>query len=59
LQGVTIYTLDSGIDLDHQEFQGLDGGPSRASYGWSFVDGDDQARDVDGHGARGSSPFLP
>ncbi|WFE32889.1 S8 family serine peptidase [Micromonospora sp. WMMD975] len=41
--GVTAYVIDSGIDIDHQDFGG------RASYGYDAID-DDVAQDCDGHG---------
>ena len=31
--GDTMYVVDSGIKLSHQEFKSADGGASRASYG--------------------------
>jgi len=49
--GVTIYVVDTGIKLDHQEFVGADGLTSRASYGWNFVEGNGEADDKDGHGS--------
>ncbi|KDD73070.1 subtilase, partial [Helicosporidium sp. ATCC 50920] len=49
-EGVTIYVVDSGINVNHQEFQPYGGGPSRASYGYDFVDEDAEASDCDGHG---------
>ncbi|WBB73706.1 S8 family serine peptidase [Micromonospora sp. WMMD1128] len=42
--GVTAYVIDTGIDIDHQDFGG------RASYGYDAVDDDDVAQDCDGHG---------
>jgi LPXTG-motif cell wall-anchored protein len=41
---VTVYVIDSGIRISHQEFGG------RASNGWDFVDSDAVAQDGDGHG---------
>jgi len=32
-KGVSIYVVDSGVMLDHQEFESWLGGSSRASYG--------------------------
>lgn len=32
-KGVTIYTIDSGVRMSHQEFQAWNGGHGRASYG--------------------------
>lgn len=40
---VTVYMLDSGIDINHEQFQG------RASWGTSFVDGEG-FQDLNGHG---------
>ncbi|WP_406039515.1 S8 family serine peptidase [Micromonospora sp. NBC_00898] len=42
--GVTAYILDTGIDINHQDFGG------RASYGYDFVENDAVAQDCDGHG---------
>ncbi|MFI2708648.1 S8 family serine peptidase [Micromonospora sp. NPDC018662] len=42
--GVTAYVIDTGIDIDHQDFGG------RASYGYDAVESDDVAQDCDGHG---------
>ena len=42
--GVTVYVIDSGIRLDHDQFAG------RARSGWDWVDGDANASDCDGHG---------
>ncbi|WP_319463516.1 S8 family serine peptidase [Micromonospora sp. RTP1Z1] len=42
--GVTAYILDTGIDMNHQEFGG------RASSGFDFVDNDPDAQDCEGHG---------
>ncbi|MBM0228829.1 S8 family serine peptidase [Micromonospora sp. ATA51] len=42
--GVTAYILDTGIDLDHQEFGG------RAGSGYDFIDNDPDAQDCEGHG---------
>ncbi|GAB0132377.1 subtilisin-like protease [Epichloe bromicola] len=42
-EGSTVYVLDSGIDIDHEEFQG------RARLGHNAVK-NAPARDVDGHG---------
>jgi len=43
-QGVTVYVIDSGIRISHDEFEG------RASHGYDFVDGDAKAQDCTGHG---------
>jgi subtilisin family serine protease len=49
--GVTIYTIDSGIIKSHQEFQKAgDPSSSRASYGYNFVDDNEDCNDCDGHG---------
>ncbi|GAA3747458.1 S8 family serine peptidase [Micromonospora maritima] len=42
--GVTAYVIDSGIDIDHEDFGG------RASNGYDAVESDDVAQDCDGHG---------
>jgi subtilisin family serine protease len=54
--GVTIYTIDSGIIKTHQEFQKAgDPSSSRASYGYNFVDDNEDANDCDGHGTHVSA----
>lgn len=42
--GVTVYVIDTGITITHQDFGG------RASYGYDAVDGDSTAQDGNGHG---------
>ncbi|MFI6934699.1 S8 family peptidase [Streptomyces sp. NPDC050287] len=42
--GVTVYVIDTGVRIGHQDFGG------RASDGWDFVDGDRGAGDGNGHG---------
>ncbi|MFU8873390.1 S8 family serine peptidase [Micromonospora sp. SL4-19] len=42
--GVTAYIVDTGIDINHQDFGG------RASNGYDFVENDTVAQDCDGHG---------
>ncbi|MFI7504971.1 S8 family peptidase [Streptomyces sp. NPDC049687] len=42
--GVTVYVIDTGIRITHEDFGG------RASYGWDFVGGDRTASDGNGHG---------
>lgn len=42
--GVTVYVVDTGITVGHQQFGG------RASYGYDAVDGDNVAQDGNGHG---------
>ncbi|WP_416985756.1 S8 family peptidase [Streptomyces sp. T028] len=42
--GVTVYVIDTGIRISHDDFGG------RASYGWDFVGGDRTASDGNGHG---------
>ncbi|MEU1185317.1 S8 family peptidase [Streptomyces sp. NPDC005820] len=44
--GVTVYVIDTGIRITHDDFGG------RASYGWDFVDGDRTAADGNGHGTQ-------
>ncbi|PRX48324.1 subtilase family protein [Prauserella shujinwangii] len=41
---VTVYVIDSGVDGTHPDFEG------RVWRGRDFVDGDDYARDTNGHG---------
>ncbi|BDA51131.1 probable extracellular serine proteinase at C-terminar half [Coccomyxa sp. Obi] len=57
---VTIYTIDSGIRKTHQEFQAWSGGHGRASYGWNFAGGanDANASDCDGHGTHVASTAV-
>ncbi|WP_104398446.1 S8 family peptidase [Vibrio penaeicida] len=43
-KGVSIYVIDSGVDISHPEIAG------RANYGYDFVDRDTNAGDCDGHG---------
>lgn len=43
-KGVTIYVLDSGARMTHQEFSG------RIRSGFDFIDDDESADDCDGHG---------
>ncbi|KAL6757302.1 peptidase S8/S53 domain-containing protein [Haematococcus lacustris] len=57
-QGVTIFGLDSGVIREHQEFQSWNGGSSRASYGFDFVDNDPDAHDCDGHGTHVGATAL-
>jgi len=47
-EGVTVYSIDTGINLTHDDFQG------RARSGWDFADGDDDATDCNGHGTHTS-----
>eukprot|EP00891_Asterochloris_glomerata_P006426 jgi/Astpho2/6426/e_gw1.00093.2.1_t len=50
-RGVTIYVVDSGVRISHNEFQPwTGGGPSRASYGFNFMDPSSPPDDCDGHG---------
>ncbi|MFJ3235401.1 S8 family peptidase [Streptomyces sp. NPDC086787] len=44
--GVTVYVIDTGIRVTHEDFGG------RASYGWDFVDGDRGTGDGNGHGTQ-------
>jgi hypothetical protein len=51
--GVTIYSVDSGVAVGHQEFLVDAADPSagsRASHGWDFIDDGPDADDGDGHG---------
>ncbi|MEG3632961.1 S8 family serine peptidase [Micromonospora palythoicola] len=41
---VTAYILDTGINIDHQDFGG------RASHGYDAIDSDEVAQDCNGHG---------
>ena len=43
-EGVTVAVIDTGVDLDHAEFQG------RMTAGYDFVDNDTIADDGNGHG---------
>ncbi|WDE10557.1 S8 family serine peptidase [Thalassomonas haliotis] len=42
--GVTAFVIDTGINVSHNDFGG------RASSGWDFIDGDNNANDCHGHG---------
>lgn len=48
--GTTVYVVDSGIMLEHQEFKDATGTRNRASYGFDFIDDKPEAADCDGHG---------
>jgi subtilisin family serine protease len=43
-KGVTVYIIDTGIRISHNQFGG------RAVYGYDFVDNDSTASDCNGHG---------
>lgn len=43
--GATVYVVDTGVNINHEEFQG------RASEGWSAFDDEYGARDCFGHGS--------
>ncbi|MFE1959421.1 S8 family peptidase [Streptomyces sp. NPDC059479] len=43
-QGTTVFVIDTGVRITHQDFGG------RASYGYDAVDGDNTAQDGNGHG---------
>ena len=43
-EGVTAYVIDTGVNIEHSDFEG------RASHGFDAVDGDDDADDGNGHG---------
>ncbi|KAK2853221.1 Subtilisin-like protease 10 [Arthroderma sp. PD_2] len=49
-EGITIYGVDSGIDINHQEFNG------RATWGANFVD--DINADQNGHGTHTAGTFA-
>ncbi|KAL4418998.1 hypothetical protein ABPG77_000863 [Micractinium sp. CCAP 211/92] len=49
-RGATIYVVDSGVRVSHQEFRTQDGSRTRASHGYDFVEDDYVADDCDGHG---------
>ncbi|WP_433333216.1 PKD domain-containing protein [Spirillospora sp. CA-294931] len=42
--GVTAYVVDTGMDLDHPDYEG------RATSGYDFIDNDSDASDCNGHG---------
>lgn len=43
-EGVTAYVIDTGVNIEHTDFE------DRASHGFDAVDGDDDADDGNGHG---------
>ncbi|MFD5752788.1 S8 family peptidase [Streptomyces sp. NPDC127033] len=43
-EGATVYVIDTGVRITHQDFGG------RASYGYDAVDNDNTAQDGNGHG---------
>ncbi|WP_046494234.1 S8 family peptidase [Streptomyces odonnellii] len=43
-EGTTVYVIDTGVRITHQDFGG------RAAYGYDAVDGDNTAQDGNGHG---------
>lgn len=43
-EGVTAYVIDTGVNIEHTDFEG------RATHGFDAVDGDDDATDGNGHG---------
>ncbi|MFC9425551.1 S8 family peptidase [Streptomyces sp. NPDC056987] len=43
-EGTTVYVIDTGVRITHQDFGG------RASYGYDAVDNDNTAQDGNGHG---------
>ena len=48
-EGVTIYVIDTGVRITHEEFAHADGSAgSRASHGYDFVDSDPDADDCHG-----------
>ncbi|MFI5533163.1 S8 family serine peptidase [Kitasatospora sp. NPDC051853] len=44
-RGVTIYVIDTGVNIEHQDFGG------RARYGFNAIDGSAVAEDGNGHGS--------
>jgi len=46
--GVTVYVIDTGVRTGHHEFDGVNGGPRRATVGFDAYGGDGQ--DCYGHG---------
>lgn len=50
-EGITIYGIDTGIDIDHPEFD-----KDRASWGKNFADDDD--KDGSGHGTHTASTIV-
>ncbi|KAK9820620.1 hypothetical protein WJX72_012381 [[Myrmecia] bisecta] len=60
-RGVTLYTLDSGVRLSHQEFQPWPGdaaSAARASYGYNFLTNEKASPDCDGHGTHVASTAV-
>ncbi|MFQ5616535.1 MAG: S8 family peptidase [Anaerolineales bacterium] len=50
--GVTLYSIDTGVYIGHNDFGG------RASYGWDFIDNDPTADDCHGHGTHTSGTMA-
>ena len=57
-RGVTVYVVDSGLYRDHKEFAPWESGPTRAHWGYDFVDDDDEPEDCDGHGTHIASTAV-
>ncbi|MEV0680113.1 S8 family serine peptidase [Actinosynnema sp. NPDC050436] len=51
-EGVTVYSVDSGVRISHQDFEG------RARHGYDFLDKDNDASDCNGHGTHTSGTAV-
>ncbi|RLK59492.1 S8 family serine peptidase [Actinokineospora cianjurensis] len=51
-EGVTVYSVDSGVRISHQDFEG------RARSGYDFLDKDNDASDCNGHGTHTSGTAV-
>ncbi|WP_285504514.1 S8 family serine peptidase [Actinokineospora sp. NBRC 105648] len=51
-EGVTVYSVDSGVRISHQDFEG------RAKSGYDFLDKDNDASDCNGHGTHTSGTAV-
>lgn len=48
--GILVAVIDTGVDYTHPDFGGAYGPRNKIVGGYDFVDGDDDPKDLDGHG---------